>query len=250
MGKYMRKAKVRGDVAVTEAVSQSLGVRTRAKTLALRRLQSARKDDSSSYLQLRSRRLEKLPPSLNGPEKQSQQQERQQSRIPEVCAEDPNPSSRMRPRPMNSGSIGSVSVSRSKIERVQGVAVEFSGRGSDEGGTEGCNDLGMEFEPSFGENNLELDARERSTRESTPCSLIRQLDAVGTPGSTTKQTAQTAMNQRIQNSLQRNVPTNELEDFFAQAERQQQLLFTEKYNFDVVNDLPLPGRYKWVRVSQ
>lgn len=68
MGKYMRKAKLSGEVAVMEVSAQSaIGVRTRARTLALQRLQkspfSPAADNSSSssscYLQLRSRRLEK-----------------------------------------------------------------------------------------------------------------------------------------------------------------------------------------------
>lgn len=80
MGRYMRKTKS-GESAVMELSSQqsTIGVRTRAKTLALQRLQS----DSSSYLELRSRRLEKpkelcrespksksvkSSPSLNGEE--------------------------------------------------------------------------------------------------------------------------------------------------------------------------------------
>lgn len=64
MGKYMRKAKVSGEVAVMEVSPQSsLGVRTRARTLALQRLQKPSPlPDDSSYLELRSRRLEKPPP--------------------------------------------------------------------------------------------------------------------------------------------------------------------------------------------
>lgn len=59
MGKYIRKAKVSGEVAVMEVTHQSsLGVRTRARALA-----AAVAKDSCDYLVLRSRRLEKpLPP--------------------------------------------------------------------------------------------------------------------------------------------------------------------------------------------
>ncbi|KAL0737875.1 hypothetical protein Bca4012_014085 [Brassica carinata] len=71
MGKYMKKSKVtNNDTEPTEPTS--LGVRTRAaKTLALKRLNSSASDpalagDSSCYLQLRSRRLEK-PPALTEP---------------------------------------------------------------------------------------------------------------------------------------------------------------------------------------
>lgn len=62
MGKYMKKTKMAGDVAVMDVVSQSpLGVRTRARTLALQKLAVAAPPDpaagAGSYLQLRSRRL-------------------------------------------------------------------------------------------------------------------------------------------------------------------------------------------------
>ncbi|XP_010488593.1 PREDICTED: cyclin-dependent kinase inhibitor 5-like [Camelina sativa] len=41
---------------------------------------------------------------------------------------------------------------------------------------------------------------------------------------------------------------SEIEDFFAYAEQQQHRLFIQKYNFDIVSDNPLPGRYEWVKV--
>ncbi|XP_030485985.2 cyclin-dependent kinase inhibitor 7 isoform X1 [Cannabis sativa] len=41
-------------------------------------------------------------------------------------------------------------------------------------------------------------------------------------------------------------PRNEIEEFFAIAEKTEQKRFTEKYNFDVVKDTPLDGRYQWV----
>lgn len=128
----------------------------------------------------------------------------------------------------------------------------------------------------------------RSTRESTPCSFIRGGDTIGTPGSITRLTGSPpATNQGVQNGVQRIMPTaNEIEEFFATAEKQQQRLFIAKYatfisklfalklsvlhfiystvlekfilfsllglfcryNFDIVNDLPLPGRYGWVQV--
>ncbi|KAH0915619.1 hypothetical protein HID58_030065, partial [Brassica napus] len=71
MGKYMKKSKItNNDTEPTEPTF--LGVRTRdAKTLALKRLNSSASDsalagDSSCYLQLHSRRLEK-PPALTEP---------------------------------------------------------------------------------------------------------------------------------------------------------------------------------------
>ncbi|KAG6499557.1 hypothetical protein ZIOFF_039347 [Zingiber officinale] len=43
-------------------------------------------------------------------------------------------------------------------------------------------------------------------------------------------------------------PEAELEAFFATAERNLQQRFAERYNFDVVNDVPMGGRYEWIPV--
>ncbi|CAN1192389.1 Cyclin-dependent kinase inhibitor 7 [Linum perenne] len=42
---------------------------------------------------------------------------------------------------------------------------------------------------------------------------------------------------------------DEIEDFFVTVEKEQQKRFKEKYNFDVVKDMPLEGRYQWVRLK-
>lgn len=69
----------------------------------------------------------------------------------------------------------------------------------------------------------------RSTRESTPCSLIRNSDTVGTPGSTTRRSSSIADNKRVRNETQRTIPTAlDMDEFFAQAEQLQQKLFVEK----------------------
>ncbi|PWA53382.1 cyclin-dependent kinase inhibitor [Artemisia annua] len=41
----------------------------------------------------------------------------------------------------------------------------------------------------------------------------------------------------------------EIDEFFAAAEKKEQKRFTEKYNYDFVNDVPLEGRYQWVRLK-
>ncbi|KAL2344836.1 hypothetical protein Fmac_006121 [Flemingia macrophylla] len=43
-------------------------------------------------------------------------------------------------------------------------------------------------------------------------------------------------------------PKAEIEEFFTMAEKYEQKRFEEKYNFDIVSDLPLEGRYQWVRL--
>ncbi|XP_062147601.1 cyclin-dependent kinase inhibitor 3-like [Alnus glutinosa] len=243
MGKYMKKPKITGEVALLMELSHSIGVCTRAKALALQRLQKTTpspavapsadaSSSSSSYLQLRSRRLQK-PPLLR---------KQQQQKPSECCRE-----SLSGPRPNSRLDVGSVASSGSvkgkeEEEDEQGCVGEFwKGDEAEEG-----NDLGVEA--SFGENTLELDGRDRSTRESTPCS-VRDSDSMGTPGSTTRRTTFTETNRRVRNDMRRNIPTaHEMEEFFVYAEKQQQGIFIEKYNFDFVNDLPLPGRYEWVQI--
>ncbi|XP_075520185.1 cyclin-dependent kinase inhibitor 3-like isoform X2 [Primulina tabacum] len=210
MGKYMRKAKTAGDTAVMEmSHSSSLGVRTRAKTLALQRLQSTAAStvappDDSCYLELRSRRLEKQPPPLQLNSREDQGLEHSEDRTREECFE---------------AALISCSV----------------GAG------------GLEIEASFGGNNLDTEAN-RSTKQITPSNSTR---GAGTPCSSTRKAHSRIPSQRLPlNAVFVNMPAlHELEDFFAIEEQAMQRHFIEKYNFDCVNDSPLPGRYEWVKQS-
>ncbi|WVZ55375.1 hypothetical protein U9M48_006044 [Paspalum notatum var. saurae] len=211
MGKYMRKGKVSGEVAVMEVPGGALlGVRTRSRTLALQRAQRPLDDAvedaaaaaAGEYLELRSRRLEK-------PHK-----------------EPPPP-----PHAHRRGAAG----------RKAAAAEEPPALADDD------------VEVSFGENVLDFDANmERSTRETTPCSLIRSSEMISTPGSTTKSKTSSSMTHRcrLEASICRFIPSSlEMEEFFAAAEEQEQHTFREKYNFCPVNGCPLPGRYEWTRLD-
>lgn len=240
MGKYLRKTKTAGEVAVMELSQSFLGVRTRAKTLALQRLQkspaspatdsapnSAGLNGSASYLQLRNRRLVKPPISVHRESKKQRQQ--QQSGDSHGSAQNPNPNS--------SG------------ERNHKCEIEAKDDEIDSIGSKN-NNKELTVEASFGENFLDIDGRERTTRESTPCSLIRDPESIRTPGSTTRPTSTTETNRRVQNPTRPNIPTaHEMDQFFAGAEEEQQKQFVEKYNFDPVDDKPLPGRYEWEKVA-
>ncbi|CAN4107691.1 unnamed protein product [Withania somnifera] len=46
------------------------------------------------------------------------------------------------------------------------------------------------------------------------------------------------------------VPEAEIEEFFAVAEKCEQKRFAEKYNYDIVKDVPLEGRYEWVSLKR
>ncbi|CAL4928937.1 unnamed protein product [Urochloa decumbens] len=202
MGKYMRKSKVSGEVAVMEVPGGALlGVRTRSRTLALQRAQrppldkGEAEDTAGDYLELRSRRLEK-------PHKEQQ------------------PPARGAGRKATSASAPALAED--------------------------------DVEASFGENVLDFDAMERSTRETTPCSLIRSSDMISTPGSTTKSKTSNSMTsrRRMEAPICRFIPSSlEMEEFFAEAEQRGQHAFREKYNFCPVNDCPLPGRYEWTRLD-
>ncbi|XP_073308666.1 uncharacterized protein [Primulina huaijiensis] len=43
--------------------------------------------------------------------------------------------------------------------------------------------------------------------------------------------------------------SEEIEEFFAAAEKCDQKRLTEKYNYDFLKDVPLEGRYQWVRLQ-
>ncbi|CAL9154098.1 unnamed protein product [Musa hybrid cultivar] len=212
MGKYMRKAKLSGEVAVMEVAAHqpSLGVRTRARALA------AGQDSSLAYLELRSRRLEKpLPPAPASKTKAPPKDIPDSSRNPRLSSQ---------------------KVSRSPTSNS---------------GTRRCYEKGggasPDVEASLGENVLEAESRERET---TPCSLTRDSETMATPGSTTRSSNSIVGNQRMQNLVLQNIPTgHEMEEFFVGLEKLQQQAFIEKYNFDPVNDLPLPGRYEWVELD-
>ncbi|CAA2934130.1 cyclin-dependent kinase inhibitor 5-like [Olea europaea subsp. europaea] len=232
MVKYMRKSEVIGEVAVMEvnhahaAVQSSLGVRTRAKTLALQKSSAEISGDDGSYLQLRSRRLVKPTPPI----------------VPEAKR-------KKHPQPKSGkGKVGPLNFEEEKEEQIDGLEgkleAEENNQKDEKNGGDG------EMEASFGENLLEFDDKERTTRESTPCNLIMDQNAIQTPSSSNRRTTHNEAINRMQNPMLRNIPTaDEMDEFFAREEKQQQTLFIEKYNFDPVNDKPLPGRYEWVKLK-
>lgn len=208
------------------------GVRTRAKTLALQKAAStvAVSSAATSYIQLRSRRLVKPTP----PKRQKE------NRVPPKSNKHSNKGANSSRLKVNSGnSSGSVKeLVDGKEEDRQESKVRVAG------------DLGIDDEASFGENVLEIEGRERSTRETTPCNLIRDPETIRTPGSSTKRSYSEDGNYRVEISAARHIPsTIEMDEIFTEPEKQQQRLFIDKYNFDPVNEKPLPGRYEWVKVD-
>jgi hypothetical protein len=224
MGKYMKKAKKTGEVA---RMDSSLGVRTRAKTLALQqRLQNspapANSTGAGAFLQLRSRRLEKQV--LIGDSKRQKQTPKESSLSKTNPIPNPKPS----------------------LASEEGICLESEEKNLEKK----SNDVDEGTEASFGDNVLEFEGKERSTRESTPCSLIRDPESIRTPGSTTRPTMSAEANRRLQNSVPIHLPrANQIDAFFAGFEAQQHQQFIERYNFDPATDTPLPGRYEWTKLD-
>ncbi|CAI9774424.1 unnamed protein product [Fraxinus pennsylvanica] len=97
-----------------------------------------------------------------------------------------------------------------------------------------CEELvkeGMEIEGSCGEINFNLE-----DTGATPC--------------TTRQTGPTAAGQYESDALHTDVLSeSEIDEFFDCIEQLQHRSSIEKYNFDFVKELPLPGRYEWVKLN-
>lgn len=202
------------------------GVRTRARTLALQKASSAVLHGAGSYIQLRSRRLVKPTPAIR----------QKENRVPP------------KPNKHSSKGVGSSNLrvnsgnSKKCVDGKDEIHQEIEIRDAE--------DVGIDDEASFGENMLETEGRERNIRETTPSNLIKDPDTISTPGSSTKRTYSTNSNYRVQIPQPRLIPTTvEMEEFFTEPEKQQQKLFIDKYNFDPVNDKPLPGRYEWAKMD-
>lgn len=65
----------------------------------------------------------------------------------------------------------------------------------------------------------------------------------------TTTTTKTTWRRRIVNISTTRMPSEaDIEGFFAKAEMEQSKKFIDKYNFDVVNDVPMEGRFQWVKL--
>ncbi|GAB4846995.1 hypothetical protein Ancab_026007 [Ancistrocladus abbreviatus] len=96
------------------------------------------------------------------------------------------------------------------------------------------------------ERSMHLHSGER--RETTPSSeslaaeLSDDLDSSST-------LSPSEANSRLRSTVHKMPPNSEIEEFFTAAEKDIQKRFIEKYNFDIVKDMPLEGRYEWVPVK-
>uniref|UniRef100_A0A5B7C4V0 Cyclin-dependent kinase inhibitor n=1 Tax=Davidia involucrata TaxID=16924 RepID=A0A5B7C4V0_DAVIN len=219
----MRKCKAIGEIAAMEVAQ--VGVRTRARALATaaassgtakrRKVSDEELKFSPSLVQLGSRRR-----VVVGPEKSVS--------------------------PATSGNSGQPTVANYRCSSPSSDHVPASccsSNGSSELAKERLKFVDLEEgSVEIDSSTYNFDCRER--RETTPTSELQaesdELESTARP---------TEANSRRRSSAEKMPSETELEEFFAAAEKDIQKRFTEKYNYDVVKDVPLEGRYKWVRLK-
>lgn len=192
MGKYMKKCKGTGGIAVMEV--SPVGVRTRARTLAL--ATAARKKKSQAD-EIRTRRPENPIPARN---------------------------------PANSGRV--------RVDRCPSPDTLPLSRCSSNASCELVTQRLRSSDPEGAESAAGFHCSDR--RETTPSSTLRcESDDLDSTNSRRKPTSEI------------NPSEEEIEAFFSTIEKKKddQRRFTEKYNYDVVKDTPLEGRYEWVRLK-
>ncbi|PKA49142.1 Cyclin-dependent kinase inhibitor 3 [Apostasia shenzhenica] len=211
MGKYMRKCRSIGEVAVME-VTQVVGVRTRARTLALAAAAAVEKEESLAsrsesgelqvaYLQLRSRKL--------------------------VMTQRISRSTR------NSSSQRCQSAERGRISRCSSISSCETAKGDEfrcqvPDGRKTCEDLGSSvcyLDCSRDRRGVALSSGQVNDSGDLESTAERKSGQYVTPSAA------------------------EIEEFFAFAERREKQRFAARYNFDVDNEVPLEGRYDWVRLN-
>ncbi|KAL7101343.1 hypothetical protein ACP275_08G048500 [Erythranthe tilingii] len=217
MGRYASKCKESGEAAVMEkpvdnkASSAAAGGRKRKTALGESEL-------SKPSIQLKTRRLSL---TLSTPDNSASPARSWNSTCESV----------------NSGRVLASRCSSSRP--ISELAKEISGSVD----LEQENEVSVEFFPiSAAENSVDII---RDRRETTPSSD----DDVQSESGELESTA----GPRETNSGRRSaakMPTEaELEDFFTAAEHNLQKQFIDKYNYDIVKDEPMEGRYEWVQIQ-
>lgn len=85
--------------------------------------------------------------------------------------------------------------------------------------------------------------------ESTPTSELKS-ESGEVESSTVKQSSVMTNSGCTILSPEKMPPEAELEAFFAAAEEDLNQRFKDKYNYDIVNDIPLQGRYEWIQLTR
>ncbi|CAH8261024.1 unnamed protein product [Arabidopsis lyrata] len=103
---------------------------------------------------------------------------------------------------------------------------------------------------SFG---VDLETHEIKTETETSTFINNKFRKETSPvseglGETTTEMESSSATERKQPKVSKTPTPTEIEDFLSELENDNKKRFIEKYNFDIVNDEPLEGRYKWDRL--
>ncbi|CAL5333706.1 unnamed protein product [Camellia sinensis] len=98
------------------------------------------------------------------------------------------------------------------------------------------------------ENEISTLINCRFRREMTPSSEF-STDKDELESSTVTKPSSAASLLRRKHPVAKMPSAAEIEEFFSTAEKLEQKLFADKYNYDIKKDLPKEGRYQWVRLK-
>ncbi|KAK6924077.1 Cyclin-dependent kinase inhibitor domain [Dillenia turbinata] len=117
----------------------------------------------------------------------------------------------------------------------------------------------LDLEEESGEIGESVDNKWRTRREKTPSSrelgekeeFEEDLESESSSSSSMKKKKKSGANSRLRSTslLQKMPSESEIEEFFSSVEEDIQKKFADKYNYDVVKDIPLEGRYEWIQLK-
>ncbi|GMP28019.1 hypothetical protein CsSME_00003744 [Camellia sinensis var. sinensis] len=256
MGKYMRNCKGIVEIAVMEVAH--VGVRTRARALSMaaaassgtakkRKVSGGELRFSSSLVHLRSRRRVLVTPE-NSVSPATSENSEQRSALNDRCS---SPSSDTLPSSCCSSNASSdhgeesfeiVDLENDSVQ-IETSTCDFDCRESDQ------KRSAIKFLP-FSSHSLFLATIYIPIHISFFHNFFRPSSELQAESGDLESTARPSeANSRRRSSAEKMPSETELEEFFAAAEKDIHKRFTEKYNYDIVKDVPLEGRYDWVRLK-
>ncbi|KAI3452033.1 hypothetical protein Pfo_008698 [Paulownia fortunei] len=203
MGRYVRKCKGSGEVAVMEKAAAA----GRKRKIIL-----GESELSTSSVQLKTRRLAVMTPENSA---------------------SPASSGNSTCESVSSGPVLASCCSSSRSSELAKESSKFAD-------LEQENEVTLEFFATSAGHSVDF----RDRREKTPSSEVQaesgELESTARPRESNSRRCSTA----------EKMPTEaELEEFFFAAEKNLQKQFVDKYNYDIVKDEPLEGRYEWVQIQ-
>ncbi|KAK9166445.1 hypothetical protein Scep_001636 [Stephania cephalantha] len=90
-------------------------------------------------------------------------------------------------------------------------------------------------------------SEEQAVRRSEDADLNKDPSMESSTGSLSHRSSTTSKKQEKNNN--KTTSAAEIEEFLSAMEKDSQKRFAEKYNYDIVKDVPLEGRYEWVQLK-